>query len=84
MGDEVVVAPGLFYVDCSFGPLEAGEAIADGLKWHLLGCPFEDNLPVGQIWTFMGSIGSHVEAWDPLPLSNILLWPKQSPANLSE
>ena len=31
MGAEVVVASGLFYVNCSSSPLEAGEAIVDGL-----------------------------------------------------
>ena len=31
MGAEVVVAPGLFYIDCGSSPLEAGEAIAGGL-----------------------------------------------------
>ena len=49
MGAEVVVAPGLFYVHCSSSPLEADEAIVDGLNWHLQGCPFWENLPVGQI-----------------------------------
>ena len=46
VGTEVVVAPGLFYGNCGSGPLEASEAIADGLKWHLLGCLFGENLPV--------------------------------------
>ena len=46
MGAEVMVAPGVFYVNCSSGPLEAGEAIADGLKWYLLGYSFGENLPV--------------------------------------
>ena len=46
MGAVVVVAPGLFYINCGSGPLEAGKAIADGLKWHLQGCPFGENLPV--------------------------------------
>ena len=49
MGTEVVVAPGLFYINCSSGPSEAGEVIVDGLNWHLWGCPFGENLPVGQI-----------------------------------
>ena len=48
-GAEVGVAPGLFYVNCISRPSEAGEAIADGLKWHLLGHPFGENLPVSQI-----------------------------------
>ena len=46
MGAEVVVAPGLFYIDCGSGTLDASEATADGLKWHLLGYPFGENLPV--------------------------------------
>ena len=37
MGAEVVVAPGLFYVDCSSGLLEASEVIANGLNWYLWG-----------------------------------------------
>ena len=49
MGAEVVVAPGLFYVSCSSGLLETSEAMADGLNWHLWGCPFGDNLPDSQI-----------------------------------
>ena len=44
MGAEVVVAPGLFYIDCSSGLLEGSEAIDDGLNWHLQGCPFGENL----------------------------------------
>ena len=49
MGAEVLVDPGLFYVNCGSSPSEASEAIADGLKWHLLGYPFRENLPVSQI-----------------------------------
>ena len=49
MGAEVVVAPGLFYVDCSSSPLEAGKVIVDGLNWHLWVCAFRKNLPAGQI-----------------------------------
>ena len=44
MEAEVVVAPSLFYVDCGSSPLEAGGVIADGLNWHLWGCPFGKNL----------------------------------------
>ena len=44
MGAEVVVAPGLFYIDCSSGLLEAGKVTADSLNWHLQGCPFGENL----------------------------------------
>ena len=49
MGAKVVVAPGLFYMNCGSGLLEAGKAIADGLNWHLQGSPFGENLPDGQI-----------------------------------
>ena len=49
MGAEVVVAPGLFYIDCSSGPSEAGGVIADGQNWHLWGCPIGENFPVSQI-----------------------------------
>ena len=49
MGAEVMAAPSLFYIDCGLGPSEAGEVMADGLKWHFLGYPFGENLPVGQI-----------------------------------
>ena len=49
MGAEVVVAPGLFYINCSSSLSEAGEAIADGLNWHLWWCPFRENLPDSQI-----------------------------------
>ena len=48
MGAEVVVAPGLFYVNCGSGLSEANKAIADGLNWHLWRCPFGENLPDGQ------------------------------------
>ena len=49
MGAEVVGAPGLFYVYCGSGPLEASEVIVYGLNWYLWGCPFGENLPVSQI-----------------------------------
>ena len=35
MGAGVVVAPGLFYIDCGSGPSEAGKVVVDGLNWHL-------------------------------------------------
>ena len=64
-GAEVVVTPGLFYIDCGSGPLGAGRVIADGLNWHPQGCPFLENLPDGQIWMVVGSIDSHVDALGP-------------------
>ena len=48
MGAEVVVAPGLFYIDCGSGLLEAGDMIVDGLNWHPQGCPFGENPLDGQ------------------------------------
>ena len=84
MGAEVVVAPGLFYIDCSSGPLEDSEVIADGLHWHLQGHPFGENLPVSQIWMVKGSMDSHMDSLDALPLSGIQLWPRQSPTDLPE
>ena len=54
MGAEGVVAPGLFYIDCSFGPSEAGKAIADGLNWHLWGCPFRGESPY---WSNLNGCG---------------------------
>ena len=84
MGAEVVVAPGLFYINCSSGPLEAGKAIVDGLNWHLWGCPFGENLPVSQIGMVVGLMDSHVDALGLLPLSGIWLRSRLSPANLPE
>ena len=45
VGAAVVVAPGLFYVDCGFGPSEAVKVIADGLNWHLWGVSFQGESP---------------------------------------
>ena len=73
-GAEMVVAPGLFYVDCGSGLLEAGEVIVDGLNWHLWGCPFGEDLPDNQIWTVVGLMDSHMDALALSPLSGILLW----------
>ena len=72
---EVVVASDLFYVNCGPSPLEAKGVMVDGKNWHLWGCPFGENLPDGQIWTVVGSMGSYVDAPALLPLSGILLWP---------
>ena len=49
MGVDGMVAPGLFYINCSSGPLGDGGVIADGLNWHLWGCPFGENLLDSQI-----------------------------------
>ena len=49
MGAEVIGAPGLFYIYYVASPLEAVEAIVYGLNWQLLGYPFRENLPIGQI-----------------------------------
>ena len=60
IGAEVVVAPGLFYINCSSGTSEAGEAIADGPNWHLQGCPFGENLADGQSeWLW----GQQIHTW---------------------
>ena len=84
MGFEEMVAPGLFYVNFGSSPLGGGRVIADGLNWHLWGCPFVGNLSDGQIWMVVGSLDSHVDALGLLPLSGIWLWPGQFPTDLPE
>ena len=83
-GVEEMVAPGLFYVDCSSGPLGDSGVIADGPNWHLWGCTFGGNLPDGQIWMVMGSTDSHMDTLGLLPLSSIWLQPRQSPTDPPE
>ena len=63
MGPEVMVAPGLFYVDCSSGPSEAGEVIVDGLNWHLLGVSLlgRISLLVKSEWLW----GQWIHTWMP-------------------
>ena len=68
MGAEVEVAPGLFYVYCGSGPLEANEVAVDDLNWHLQGCPFRENLPVGQIWMVVGLTDSCMDTLGPFAI----------------
>ena len=86
MGMEIeeMVAPGLIYVNCGSNPLGDGRLIADGLNWHLWGCPFRGNLPDGQIWMVVGLTDSHMDALGLSSLSSIILWPRQSPADPPE
>ena len=66
-GAEVVVAPVLFYIDCSSCLSETSEAILDGLNWHLLGVSFWGESPMdSQILMVVGLTDSHMDALGPL------------------
>ena len=54
MGVEGIVAPGLFNIDCSSGPLGDGRVIADGPNRHLWVCPFLGESP---LWSNLNGCG---------------------------